>query len=98
MPPKSETFTAYLLHRATNPVTNWPIETWVIRQENMTPVVQVQLYRYKSPGLLLSWYAWPSSICRTVLDLGLRLARIRNAVHARGPKKNPEMLTLEFIK
>lgn len=66
----------------------WPTETRVIRQEDMTPVAQLELYFYqeKDPELLgraghAQWFLWTGSITRAeTRRLGMRLQDARNAV------------------
>lgn len=56
------------------PSTQWPVETWVIRERDTTPVCQVELYRHQGV-----WHAWTGSVIRqTTRELGRRLAIARN--------------------
>lgn len=48
------------LSTGTQKSTGWPTETWVVREEDMTPVQQVELYK-QGDG---AWHAWTGNIIR----------------------------------
>jgi hypothetical protein len=91
-----EKLVAHRLTQKIAPSTGWPTETWVIRQEDMTPIAQLELYFYqeKDPELVgraghAQWFLWTGSITRAeIRRLGMRLQDARNAV------KDAETLSL----
>jgi hypothetical protein len=75
------TLVAHRLSQGSAPATNWPTETWVIREPDhelpMTPLAQVTLYWYAKDD---QWHLWTASIVsKDIKRLGMRLQNARNA-------------------
>ena len=71
-----DTLLAHRLTASVDETTRWPLETWVIRESDMTPLAQVQIYFYAKDQ---QWHLWTASIVsQKIKRLGMRLQDARN--------------------